>query len=365
MQKTTPAKDFIKKLIIITVLGNIFLTVSQSNSKEISYDKKEEIQNLMSAYKIAGPKINVTSLEHAECITTASGKISIKISGGKAPYSYSWSGDGNFTSNTKNISNLLPGNYTVTVTDSNGDYSSETIVIEVEDNIKPTVQTQNITVELDANGQATISADAIDNGSSDNCAIDELSLDKTSFNCDDIGSNSVELSVTDVNGNSAKKSATVTIQDKIKPTVKTQNITIELDANGQATISAEEIDNGSSDNCAIDKLSLDKTGFDCDDIGSNSVELSVTDVNGNSAKKSAIVTVQDNIKPTVKIQNITIELDANGQATISADEIDNGSSDNCAIDELSLDKTSFDCDDIGSNSVELSVTDVNGNSAKK
>jgi hypothetical protein len=41
------------------------------------------------------------------------------------------------------------------------------------------------------------------------------------------------------------------------------------------------------------------TSFDCDDIGPNTVTLTITDVNGNSASNTAIVTVVDNLPPII------------------------------------------------------------------
>ncbi|MDT0647519.1 PKD-like domain-containing protein [Zunongwangia sp. F260] len=254
---------------------------------------------------------------------------------------------------------------TLTVTDVNGNSETGTATVTVEDKIAPTVLTQNITVELDANGNAAISAEDIDNGSTDNCQIQSRSLNITNFDCSDVGGNSVELTVTDVNGNSASKNATVTVEDNIDPIVRTQNITVQLDASGSATISAEDIDNGSDDNCQIQSRSLNITNFDCSDVGGNFVELTVTDINNNSASKTATVTIEDKLAPTVLTQNITVELDANGNATISAEDIDNGTTDNCQIQSHSLNITNFDCSDVGGNSVELTVTDVNGNSASK
>ena len=42
---------------------------------------------------------------------------------------------------------------------------------------------------------------------------------------------------------------------------------------------------------------------------------------------------------------MAVELDASGAASITADEVDNGSSDACGIASLSLSQTAFDCDD--------------------
>ncbi|MEX1382109.1 gliding motility-associated C-terminal domain-containing protein, partial [Lutibacter sp.] len=252
---------------------------------------------------------------------------------------------------------------TLTVTDVNGNSANATAIVTIEDKMLPTVSTQNITVQLGANGTATITADQIDNGSSDNCEIESMSLDVTSFDCTTIGENTVTLTVTDVNGNSEIATAIVTVEDKMLPTVSTQNITVQLDADGTGTITADQINNGSSDNCEIESMSLDITSFNCADFGENTVTLTVTDINGNSEIATAIVTVEDNLAPTVIVQNITVELDANGNASITSDQINNGSSDNCGIESMSIDVTSFNCADVGDTNVTLTVTDVNGNSA--
>jgi gliding motility-associated-like protein len=253
---------------------------------------------------------------------------------------------------------------TLTVTDVNGNTTTTTAIVTVEDNIAPIVSTQNITVQLDANGTASITVEDINNGSSDNCEIESMSIDVNSFDCTAVGDNTVTLTVIDVNGNSANATAVVTVEDNIAPTVITQNITVQLDANGTASITVEDINNGSSDNCGIESIVLDTTTFDCTAVGENTVTLIVTDVNGNTANGIAIVTVEDNIAPTVSTQNITVQLDANGTASITVEDINNGSSDNCEIESMSIDVTSFDCNAVGDNTVTLTVTDVNGNSAK-
>ena len=257
---------------------------------------------------------------------------------------------------------------TLTVTDVNGNSASQTATITVEDNIVPTVQVQNFTVQLDASGNANITPEDIDNGSSDNCAVDNISLNKTAFDCSNVEvNNTVTLTVTDVNGNSASQTVTVTVEDNIVPTVQVQNFTVQLDASGNANITPEDIDNGSSDNCAVDNISLNKTAFDCSNVEvNNTVTLTVTDVNGNSASQTATITVEDNIVPTVQVQNFTVQLDASGNANITPEDIDNGSSDNCAVDNISLNKTAFDCSNVEvNNTVTLTVTDVNGNSASQ
>ncbi|WP_337225290.1 hypothetical protein, partial [Proteus terrae] len=79
---------------------------------------------------------------------------------------------------------------------------------------------------------------------------------------------------------------------------------------------AAQVNNGSSDNCSIATIALDKTAFDCSNVGANTVTLTVTDVNGNSSSATATITVVDNIAPTAVAQNLTIPLNASGTATI-------------------------------------------------
>ena len=257
--------------------------------------------------------------------------------------------------------NVGANTVTLTVTDIHGNVSTATAVVTVEDNIAPIVFTQNRTIQLNAAGTATITAAEINNGSTDNCSIASIALSKTAFDCTNVGANTVTLTVTDVNGNVSTATAVVTVEDKIAPIVFTQNRTIQLNAAGTATITAAEINNGSTDNCSIASIALSKTAFDCTNVGANTVTLTVTDIHGNVSTATAVVTVEDNIAPIVFTQNRTIQLNATGNATITAADINNGSTDNCSIASNTLSKTAFDCTNVGANTVTLTVTDVNGN----
>jgi gliding motility-associated-like protein len=236
-------------------------------------------------------------------------------------------------------------------------------IVTVEDRLAPTAIAQNLTVQLDAKGRASITAAQLNDGSSDNCGEIALAINKTSFSCQDLGENIVTLTVTDKNGNQSTATATVTVEDKTAPVVITQNITVQLNASGAAAITVADINKGSSDNCSIASLTLSRTAFDCSNLGTNEVVLTVTDGSRNVASGTAIVTVEDKLAPVVAVKNITVHLNSAGSATISAADLDNGSTDNCGIASLSLDKSTFDCEDLGENTVTLTVTDASGNQA--
>ncbi|MEX2596608.1 MAG: S8 family serine peptidase [Salibacteraceae bacterium] len=290
----------------------------------------------------------------------SAGAIQTTISSGTSPYSYLWSNG----ATTQNLSSLSSGTYTLTITDALGCTEAEAITINTTvDNTPPTVVSQNITAYLDASGNAAINALMVDNGSTDNCSISSLSLNDSVFDCSDIGTNNVLLTATDPSGNSADANAVITVADTTTPNVITQNITLNLDATGNAIATPAQIDNGSTDNCSISSTTLSQTAFDCSDVGSNAVTLAVTDAAGNSGTASATVTVVDTFAPIVLAQNINVYLDASGNVTVTGAQVNNGSTDNCGISSVALTPNSFTCADIGSNNASLSVMDLSGNSA--
>ena len=251
----------------------------------------------------------------------------------------------------------------LTVTDNNGNSREATAIVTVVDNTPPNVQTQNITVQLDENGNASIIAANVDNGSGDNCGIASMSVSPSSFTCGEIGANTVTLTVTDRSGNISTDAATVTVADNVAPTAAAKDITVQLDANGNASITAGDVDDGSGDNCGIASMSVSPSSFTCGEIGANMVTLTVTDSSGNSSTETAIVTVEDNVPPVAVTKDITVQLNSSGNALISSADINNGSHDACGITSLAVDTTAFTCSDVGDNTVTLTVTDNHGNNS--
>ena len=115
-----------------------------------------------------------------------------------------------------------------------------------------------------------------------------------------VGVNTVEFTATDLNGNTAVCSFTITVNDTEDPVAVCQDITVEVDpATGSVSITPADIDNGSTDNCGIASMSLDVSTFTCADIGVVPVVLTVTDATGNTATCNANVTVEDNTAPVI------------------------------------------------------------------
>jgi subtilisin-like proprotein convertase family protein len=308
------------------------------------------------------------------------------------------------------------GIYDITYTahDIYGNTTAYTINLVVEDQLNPVAVCQDITVQLDANGSATVTGMDIDGGSSDNCGImtwniahDVAPTDgapdgpgptfwfaSRTFGCANIATtNTVLLQVVDGNNNTDVCSAVVTVEDNLPPVALCQDITVDLITGAPPSVdvfaegTSPFIDNGSHDNCtspltdfgirkgtsgAFNAIGVPVT-FLCGEIGANTVEIQVTDAQGNSNICQATVTVRDVTPPVAAAIDITVSLSGSipGQVTVCGSDIGNMSTDDCSIVSYEIGFsssgpwstcTTFDCADLGGNSVWLRVTDAGGNS---
>jgi hypothetical protein len=150
------------------------------------------------------------------------------------------------------------------------------------------------------------------------------------------------------------------------PVAICRNIVIDADQNCQASITALDVDGGSTDPDE-DLLTYSLSNAGPFGVGTHSVELTVSD--GTLSDKCIVtVTVEDNAVPVVVTRDITVQLDETGNISIVPGDIDNGSSDNCALATYELDIDNFSGADIKGllntdNMVEvnLTVTDIHGN----
>ncbi|WP_460220495.1 M14 family zinc carboxypeptidase [Psychroserpens sp. MEBiC05023] len=229
----------------------------------------------------------------------------------------------------------------------------------------PVAVCQDITIQLDNTGNATIIPADVDGGSTDDVAITNTSVDISAFDCSNIGTPvTVTLTVEDADGQTDTCTATVTVEDQVDPEFVNVPANIALTCgNNQPTWTDPTV----SDNCAtgLTATRTDGTGLNSGDVfptGITTISYSVSDGNGNANTASFTVDVSaGSTTPTAICQNITIQLDATGNATITAADINNGSTDDCGIASISASQTAFTCADEGTNNVVLTVTNINSN----
>lgn len=248
----------------------------------------------------------------------------------------------------------------ITATDAAGNTSSCTSTIEIIDNIAPVLVTQDITVELDENGEATIEPEDVfgvipstynvitissDNGSGDEGFTDlvvDVTADETvsfdwSFTTQDgaafdsfgyiidgvytqlsdpagglnqTGNATVPLVTGQEFGFRSQSDdgtfgpATTTVSNfepgfngQFAPANWTEVLT-----NSDGSAIFEEIPGGSAtyDNCEITTTAIDIDSFTCADIGTPvTVTVFVSDASGNIASSTAVVTIVDVMGPAI------------------------------------------------------------------
>lgn len=89
------------------------------------------------------------------------------------------------------------------------------------------------------------------------------------------------------------------------PVANCQNITIQLDGSGNASITGSDIDNISTDDFGIASLVASQTSFTCADLGPNNITLTVTDSIGQTDTCNAVVTVEDGVLSATAAISVT------------------------------------------------------------
>jgi hypothetical protein len=198
-------------------------------------------------------------------------------------------------SNTANVISSPP--------DNGLGIDAATVNTSVTDNIAPVAICKPITINLNASGVATITESMINNGSSDNCSIQSITISKSSFNCTNIGANNVTLTVTDISGNSTTCTSIVTVVDSQAPvftSCPTNPASICTDNSTTYTKVGTSWDALANDNCSftlIYTLSGSTTGSGTSlngvafNVGTTIVTWTATDTAGNTANCIFSVTI--------------------------------------------------------------------------
>jgi hypothetical protein len=275
--------------------------------------------------------------------------------------------------NTFGCGNIGSNTVTLTGTDAAGNSSTCTATVNVVDNSVPTAVCANPTIDITSgDGPTFINLADLDGGSSTVCGNLNFSADVTSVDCDDLGDTfPVTLTVTDLSsGQTANCISNVTVADPnsfccAPPMAVCENITVQLDASGNANITPADIGSASTAECGLQSEMLSDDSFECVDEGTVMVTYTIMDVNGDTHSCTAEVTVEDNTPPTAACLSPTVQLGPDGTYTLQESDVFDalGSSDNCSIESVDFEGTTYTCDDTGMQlDVLVTIEDGSGNS---
>ncbi len=246
-------------------------------------------------------------------------------------------------------------------------FSSCDQLVTVIDNEAPTATCNDITVSLDASGEAVLNVGDLTNIYVDNCAVTEVLIAKmanplvfgpsVTYGCSEVGENMLVVQFSDAAGNVNTCMITVTVQDNLAPTVVFCPLdeTVECDGGTPPVV-----DPVFADNCP--------GGFtvgyvpvfvpDCPNTGVITRTWTATDQMGNTAVCTQVITIEDTDPPILVCEtDVIIALDANGQATITAAQVVVSVDDACSNVTLDFNPPAYDCDDLGINVLIVTATD--------
>jgi hypothetical protein len=160
-------------------------------------------------------------------------------------------------------------------------------------------------------------------------------LGDTSGSTFSVGKDSVAFAFFGDLGDTVYCGFNIIVEDTFPPEMHCRNFEIFLDTIGKAELPAHAIDNGSTDKCRGIFFQLDKSTFDCSDVGQNTVILSAFDNSGNKDTCWATVFVRDTFPPRIGCKNISVTLSQEGTVTIHPAHVLDAITDNCGSSTLS------------------------------
>ncbi len=257
------------------------------------------------------------------------------------------------------------GSNSVTVTAIDGSNNQTSVVfnitIDSEDDVS--VLGYDTTIYLNSNGQVNLDINQLNYDVTYICDTLIPVLSHTEYTCDDLGSNSIWLSINDNINQSDSSNFNVTVVDTIAPLLNTYTSnSIYLNQAGEALITDELLDSNTYDNCTY-TLHYNNS-LSCTETGIQSIQVWAEDNSGNISDTNMVnITVIDTINPIVSVlDTVTIYLDTFGQSTVDFSTFDTGSYDNCSITATSLSTDTFYCSDLGYQNIVISASDASNNS---
>ena len=296
---------------------------------------------------------NIVSQTNVACNGTNTGSISVSTSGGSGPYTYQWS-NGSTTSNTSlttnTISNLTAGNYSVSVTDSNGckATTSTTITEPSKLNVFPSSQT-NISCNGGSNGAATVIASGGSGGYTYSWAPGNPSGDGTP-SVTGLAAGTYDVTVTDANGCTAKTSITITEPTALSASATGTNVSCNGGADGSINLSV-------SGGVAPYHYAWSNGAVTEDLVGVTAGSYNVTVTDDNGCTTTANVTVNEPVvlSASAIAGNVSCNGDSNGYVDLT---VTGGTAPYTYL--WSNNASTEDMIDLSAGTYDVTVTDAHG-----
>ena len=261
---------------------------------------------------------------------------------------------------------------TYTATDASGLSASATQAITVEDLTPPVIATTGIETPNDAGTCAA--ALALGTSATDNCGVASLTgIRGDGLPITDpfpVGTTTISWTATDIHGNTSTATQAVKVTDHEQPTITTANISVSTDPGLCSAVVT--LGTTADDNCGV--ATLDGVRSDGGLLsapypdGTTTITWTATDVHGNTATATQLITVNDRENPTITAPE-GLSLSTGAGATTCGLLIDDATlgnptaSDNCTFTVTRTGVPAGNVFPVGTTTVTYTATDASGNTA--
>ncbi|HMX39265.1 MAG TPA: T9SS type A sorting domain-containing protein, partial [Saprospiraceae bacterium] len=284
--------------------------------------------------------------------TASDGSVSAGPTGGTPNYIYLWSTGATSAS----VSGLLPGTYTVTVSDANGCTSSdETEVSFIDCTISADVAALSPLCHGQSNGSVNIS---LVGGATPFGYL--WSNGATTPNLSGVPAGTYTLTATDANGCTLSAQATLNDPALLSAAIdSTQSPECSNSLNGSISASAT----GGTGTLTYAWSSGQNTPA-ISGLGVGNYKLTVSDANNCTATQQVALQAVDNQAPSISQGSpATLSIGLSGTVTVTQQNMNLQVTDNCTVASVNFLPTSFNCDQVGTKTVTVTATDLAGNTS--
>jgi len=209
--------------------GNYSVTVTDANGCTTS-----------GSYAVTQPAVlssSISVLNALNCFGGNNGSLRANGAGGAPGYTYLWNRNGSAYSNTRTISNLISANYSVTITDFNGNTSVSNYNLTQPSQIQYSVDAiTDVNCFGDSTGSINIS---VSNGTPGYTylwsKVGDASFSATTQDVNGLSFGQYNIQITDLNGCSITSASAITITQPSAP------MTISTPTNGVQNPTAEQL----------------------------------------------------------------------------------------------------------------------------
>ncbi|MBI3510178.1 MAG: T9SS type A sorting domain-containing protein [Bacteroidetes bacterium] len=244
------------------------------------------------------------------CNGASNGSLTVTVTGGTSPYTYSWAPTGGTAATA---SGLSAGTYTVTVTDATSAVTTSTFNLTQPSVISTSVSSQtNVSCNGGSNGVINVFV----TGGTPGYAYSWAPLGGSMATASGLPAGTYTCTVTDANGCTATQPAVITQPTAITTSVSAQmNITCNGGNNGSATVTPS----GGTPAYSFSWSPSGGTSASASSLPVGSYTCTVSDANGCTVTQTVMITEPTAIVTSVSSQtNATCNGNMDGSATVAA-----------------------------------------------